>query len=103
LIWLEKYDAAFWTSGVDENSDGRWQWTSSKQPLLFRNWGAYFHSESRNRLFIFWAKPFTWFNGAIKNEKGLLNDYFICESSALLQEVKHLTAYVNAKVKDSDE
>jgi hypothetical protein len=94
---------SFWTSGVDENSDGRWQWTSSKQPLFFRNWFSYGHNDERNRLLISDEIPFTWFNGAIKSETGLINDYFICESSAPEQEMKHLMAHVNAKVKDSDE
>ena len=103
MILLEKYAASFKTSGVDENSDGRWQWTSSKQPLFFRNWGLYGHNEERNLLLIEDEKPFVWFNGRIKNENVLLNDYFICESSAPQQEIKHVTAYVNAKVKDRDE
>jgi hypothetical protein len=99
LICLEKYAAPFKTSGVDENSDGRWQWTSSKQPLLFRNWGSYRHNEERNRLLINQEKPFDWFNGRMKNEKGLnYVDYFICESSALQQQIDHVIAYVNAKV-----
>ncbi len=91
---------SFWTSGFDEDSDGRWQWTSSKQPLLFRKWGWYDHDEERNLLLINKEKPFAWLNAAIKTEKGL---DFICESSAPEQEIKHLMAYGNAKVKDSDE
>jgi hypothetical protein len=88
----------FWTSGVDENSDGRWQWTSSKQPLFFRNWSWYGHNEGRNRLIISGKKSFTWFNDGIKNDKGFFDDYFICETSALQQEIKQLTAYFNSKV-----
>ena len=103
LIWLEKYAHPFWTSGVDENLDGRWNWTSSKRPLLFRNWGSYYHGEKKNRLVISRGKPFTWFNYAIWNENGPTSAYFICESIAPEQEIKHVTAYINAKVKDPDE
>jgi len=93
----EEYAASFWTSGVDENSDGRWQWTSSKQPLFFRNWGSYYHNKGSNRLIISGEKPFTWFNGRTKNEKRPISEYFICESSALQQEMKHVIAFVNSK------
>jgi hypothetical protein len=96
------YVRQFWTSGVDENSDGRWQWTSSKQSLFFRNWGGYGHYDERNRLLLDGEKPFTWLNGAIKDENGLYIDYFICESSAPQQEMKHLITYVNSKVKVLD-
>jgi hypothetical protein len=92
------YDFRFWTSGFDENSDGRWQWMSRRQPLLLRNWDGYDHSGENNRLLISGAKPFAWFNGRIKKDNELLIQYFICESTARQQEIKTLTAYGNAKV-----
>jgi Lectin C-type domain len=103
FIRLEKYVKSFKTSGVRVNPNGQWKWASSKQPLLFRNWGLYKHSDLANQLLIDREKPFTWFNYEIKSENGPYSDYFICESSAPQQEIKQLTVHINAKVKNSDD
>ena len=103
LIWLGKYSHDFKTSGVRGNSTGQWQWTSSKEPLIFRNWGSYYPGFLKNRLVISKENPFTWFNQEMSDEKGFYSAYFICESSASHQEIKHLTDYLNTKVKYPDE
>jgi hypothetical protein len=84
------------------NLAGQWQWTSSKQPLLFRNWASYYPGFLKKQLLISKENPFAWFNHEIKDEKGFYSDYFICESSAPQQEIKHLKANANAKVKNPD-
>jgi hypothetical protein len=105
LILLEKYAHDFKTSGVKVHSSGggHWNWTSSNQPLLFRNWGLEVYSNFfKDQLLISKESPFVWFNHNITNEKELFSDYFICESSAPQQEIKHLKANANAKVRDPD-
>lgn len=29
----------FWTSGTDEDEEGRWVWSTTGEPMTFMNWG----------------------------------------------------------------